>query len=136
MGTSRRQSCPCCFSAYCRTVRWTFSGGKRFDCLSSQIWAIFNLKVQLEALHFADDFNQTESTETTTERAQILLAIEAAIQELPGRQREAFLLRYWEELDVAETASAMGCSVGSVKTHCSRAVAALASALREKGIRP
>ena len=90
----------------------------------------------LEALHFADDFNQTESTETTTERAQILLAIEAAIQELPGRQREAFLLRYWEELDVAETASAMGCSVGSVKTHCSRAVAALASALREKGIRP
>ena len=90
----------------------------------------------LEALHFADELNQTESAETTTERAQILLAIEAAIQELPGRQREAFLLRYWEELDVAETASAMGCSVGSVKTHCSRAVAALASALRAKGIRP
>ena len=90
----------------------------------------------LQALNLEDDLNQTESAESTTERAQILLAIEASIQELPGRQREAFLMRYWEELDVAETASAMGCSEGSVKTHCSRAVAALASALRAKGIRP
>lgn len=90
----------------------------------------------LDALQLSGDPIQTESAETRTERAQILLAIEAAIQNLPGRQREAFLMRYWEELDVAETASAMGCSVGSVKTHCSRAVASLASALRAKGVRP
>jgi RNA polymerase sigma-70 factor (ECF subfamily) len=90
----------------------------------------------LETLHLGDDLRQTESAESATERVQILLLIEAAIQELPGRQREAFLMRYWEELDVAETASAMGCSVGSVKTHCSRAVAALSSALLAKGIRP
>jgi RNA polymerase sigma-70 factor (ECF subfamily) len=67
-------------------------------------------------------------------RAQILQAIEQEVALLPGRQREAFLLRYWEELDVAETAAVMGCSEGSVKTHCSRAVHALAKALKAKGI--
>jgi RNA polymerase sigma-70 factor, ECF subfamily len=60
--------------------------------------------------------------------------IEEQVRQLPQRQREAFLLRYWEELDVAETAVAMGCSEGSVKTHCSRAVHALSKALRAKGI--
>ena len=69
-------------------------------------------------------------------RAQILLVIEAEVAQLPARQREAFLLRYWEELDVAETAPVMGCSEGSVKTHCSRAVHALAKALQAKGIAP
>ena len=43
-------------------------------------------------------------------------------------------MRYWEDMDVAETASAMGCSEGSVKTHCSRATHALATALKAKGI--
>jgi RNA polymerase sigma-70 factor (ECF subfamily) len=68
------------------------------------------------------------------ERAQVLDAIEAEVARLPARQREAFLLRYWEELDVAETASVMGCSEGSVKTHCSRATHALAAALKARGI--
>jgi RNA polymerase sigma-70 factor, ECF subfamily len=68
------------------------------------------------------------------EQKQVLGAIEAAVKKLPTRQREAFLLRYWEEFDVAETAAAMGCSEGSVKTHCSRAVQALAVTLKAKGI--
>lgn len=62
--------------------------------------------------------------------------IEEEIQKLPTRQREAFLLRYWEDLDVAETAAIMGCSEGSVKTHCSRAVQALSKALIARGYQP
>lgn len=68
------------------------------------------------------------------ERAQIMTLIEKALTKLPTRQREAFVLRYWEELDVAETASVMGCSEGSVKTHCSRAVSALSMLLEQAGI--
>ncbi|HQO29378.1 MAG TPA: RNA polymerase sigma factor [Accumulibacter sp.] len=68
------------------------------------------------------------------EQAQILGIIEKEIQALPTRQREAFLLRYWEDMDVAETAAVMGCSEGSVKTHCSRANHTLAAALKSKGI--
>jgi RNA polymerase sigma-70 factor (ECF subfamily) len=68
------------------------------------------------------------------EQRQIVELIEGEISKLPPRQREAFLLRYWEELDVAETAAAMGCSEGSVKTHCSRATHTLAAALKARGI--
>lgn len=88
----------------------------------------------LETLNVLSHSEQTESAESTTQRAQTLHSIEIEIQTLPTRQREAFLLRYWEELDVAETASVMGCSEGSVKTHCSRAVQALGKVLRAKGI--
>jgi RNA polymerase sigma-70 factor, ECF subfamily len=88
----------------------------------------------LELLETADGTLGAESAAETVSRDQILLAIDAEVAQLPTRQREAFLLRYWEELDVAETASVMGCSEGSVKTHCSRAVHALAKALRAKGI--
>ncbi len=88
----------------------------------------------LEALHVLDDTLGGEGADDTFARGQIMRMIEDEVAALPARQREAFLLRYWEEFDVAETAVAMGCSEGSVKTHCSRAVAALSKALRTKGV--
>ncbi|WP_143297144.1 sigma-70 family RNA polymerase sigma factor, partial [Burkholderia pseudomallei] len=87
----------------------------------------------LETLESADG-DGVESGETRLEREQVLALIDDEIQKLPARQREAFLMRYWEDMDVAETAAAMGCSEGSVKTHCSRATHALALALKAKGI--
>jgi len=79
---------------------------------------------------------QAESAAETFSRTEVMEAIEEELGRLPHRQREAFLLRYWEELDLAETAEVMGCSEGSVKTHCWRAVQALAKALKLRGVNP
>jgi RNA polymerase sigma-70 factor (ECF subfamily) len=88
----------------------------------------------LETLAPADRPGEELPPAERLEMSQVVEIIEKEISRLPDRQREAFLLRYWEELDVAETARVMGCSEGSVKTHCSRAVHALAAALRGRGI--
>lgn len=88
----------------------------------------------LETLPAAEGSKHGESPAAQLEQTQVLEIIEQEVSRLPPRQREAFVLRYWEELDVAETAQAMGCSEGSVKTHCSRAVHALAFALKARGI--
>jgi RNA polymerase sigma-70 factor (ECF subfamily) len=85
----------------------------------------------LDTLDVEDD---SDEPSVVLERSQTIKLIESALKKLPTRQREAFVLRYWEDMDVAETASIMGCSDGSVKTHCSRAVHALASELRRQGI--
>ena len=88
----------------------------------------------LETLRAAGTSNPEETPVEHLERSQVIEIIEQEIARLPQRQRQAFLMRYWEELDVAETARAMGCSEGSVKTHCSRAAHALAKALKSRGI--
>lgn len=90
----------------------------------------------LETLAVAADLQPFATPHEALAQAQTLNLIEEALQNLPPRQREAFLLRYWEGLDIAETAAVMGCSEGSVKTHCSRATHALAAALVAKGVRP
>lgn len=88
----------------------------------------------LETLEAADGSNLAESPDAAFQRNQTLSIIEDEVKKLPTRQREAFILRYWEDMDVAETASAMGCSEGSVKTHCSRATHTLAAALKARGV--
>jgi len=82
------------------------------------------------------DSGKQDEPERRLERSEVAAVIDEALQRLPTRQRQAFILRYWEELDVAETASAMGCSEGSVKTHCSRATHSIAAFLRNRGIEP
>jgi RNA polymerase sigma-70 factor (ECF subfamily) len=84
--------------------------------------------LELEGLSNRDDPRKL------LEQTQLISLLEKAIEALPARQREAFLLRYWEEMDVTETAKVMGCSEGSVKTHCSRATHALATLLKKQGI--
>ena len=90
----------------------------------------------LEALQAVDGSWASQGPSERLSREQTLAIIDAEISALPARQREAFLLRYWEELNTAETALVMGCTEGSVKTHCSRAVHALATALSAKGLKP
>jgi RNA polymerase sigma-70 factor (ECF subfamily) len=88
----------------------------------------------LESLEAEPGSAAAESAADEVARIQTISMIEQEVARLPARQREAFLLRYWEEMDVAETAAVMKCSEGSVKTHCSRATQALAKALRARGI--
>lgn len=85
----------------------------------------------LETIDVEDD---TDNPAEQLQRSQTIAIIEKALEKLPPRQREAFVLRYWEDMDVAETAEVMGCSQGSVKTHCSRAVHALAQTLEKQGL--
>ena len=69
--------------------------------------------------------------EESLQTGEAMNALESALHRLPARQREAFMLRTFEGLDVEGTATAMGCSAGSVKTHYSRAVHSLRDTLGE-----
>ncbi len=88
----------------------------------------------LEILQDDENNSAPAAPDDAWQQRQIIAQIELALVKLPARQREAFLLRYWEGLDTMETALAMNCTEGSVKTHCSRATHALAASLKAKGV--
>lgn len=77
---------------------------------------------------------ESERPEALLGNAQVRQRVQRALQSLPHRQRQAFLLRHWEGLSTSETAQAMACSEGSVKTHLSRAISALQSLLAQEGL--
>ena len=88
----------------------------------------------LESLTDDDNPSVPPPPDAALQQKQVIARIEQALERLPTRQREAFLLRYWEGMDIIETAAVMGCTEGSVKTHCSRATHALAAALKNSGV--
>jgi RNA polymerase sigma-70 factor, ECF subfamily len=88
----------------------------------------------LDVLEDSENQSSPLVPDQSLQQKQIIAHVEQALAKLPARQREAFLLRYWEGLDTTETAAAMGCTEGSVKTHCSRAVHALAVTLKSRGV--
>jgi len=95
-------------------------------------WRIFFSKEEHgeDPVANAPDMSQTKPDDKL-EQTRAMQTLDSAIQALPLRQQQAFLLRSWEGLDVAETAQAMGCSQGSVKTHYSRAIHSLREVLED-----
>lgn len=106
----------------------------RRQSVRNRIWSWFSREQQdtedVDPIQEASDPNGVSPLQHL-ERTDLDSALKKAIRSLPLRQQQAFLLRSWEGLDVAETALAMGCSDGSVKTHYFRAVQALRKQLEE-----
>ena len=137
--TNRLRNCPCCFQRILQNTVHDYFRREKVRNTWISLFSSFGSGNDddydpLETLELEQGMGQSESGADKLEREQILEIIDHEVQNLPTRQREAFLMRYWQDMDVAETAASMGCTEGSVKTHCSRATHALAKALKAKGI--
>lgn len=93
-------------------------------------WLSSSLEDDEDPIQLAED-TAGRSPEMELQTGRSIEALEAALQQLPLRQQQAFMLRAWEGLDVRETAAAMSCAEGSVKTHYSRAIHSLRDTLGE-----
>ena len=106
----------------------------RKQVVRNRVMAFFGRKASedndYDAIAAAPDLAGRAPDEELQNR-EAMQSLEIAVHNLPARQREAFMLRTFEGLDVRDTATAMGCSQGSVKTHYSRAVHALRDQLEE-----
>jgi RNA polymerase sigma-70 factor (ECF subfamily) len=104
----------------------------RWGRLRSQPWAggwVTTTALNTVRRHLRRHRPVMPTNESPTEDDTTRLDVHAAVRRLPARQQEAVVLHYLLDLPVAETAAAMGCDRGTVKTHLSRARAALLRAL-------
>ena len=101
---------------------------RRKKVRSILIWRNHEENSECESIEIPIDC-ESNSPESIKKKEQIQNNITAAIKKLPLRQQQAFTLRAWWEYDIKETALAMQCSEGSVKTHYSRALAQLRNLL-------
>ena len=93
--------------------------------------------VNLAKNHWRDRFRRPPESSAIAEpcyappEADVLLqqVLLAAVMDLPARQRAVLVLRFWEDLSVAETAAVLGCSVGTVKSQCARGLDTLRAIL-------
>lgn len=110
----------------------TIKDWKRRSFIKNKFFSFFGTSSSGEEY---DPINLVEDSSQDVERKisnhQTLNKVEIAITHLPERQRQAFVLRIWQDLDVKQTAKAMSCSEGSVKTHLSRALKNLKNSLGE-----
>ena len=112
---------------FTRIVQSTIRDWYRRNKIRNGLRLFFPDRKETESADAMDEFEHKAISQPDHEldHSQAMKALDTALNELPLRQQQAFLLREWQGLDVKQTASAMGCSQGSVKTHLSRAIANL-----------